>query len=344
MKIIKVLVLILVLSSCKTVKYADLSDGLYADMQTNKGDILLELYADNVPMTVGNFMSLTEGNNPKVNDSLKEKRFFDNTKFHRVIKDFMIQGGDPTGTGKGNSGFLFADEFPRDSLGKLLYSHSKEGTLSMANSGKNTNSSQFFITHKATPWLDNKHTVFGRVIKGQNVVDSIEKNDVINHIEIIRVGKKAKKFDAVTAFNDGLKNAVEREKKEKAKLALRKKEFQRKMGIQKAVKTNSGLKILTLKKGTGKKVTTATPVSSYFTIYTSDGTLIQSNVGKQLFNFTLDKKPLIAGVKEAVLKMKKGGKVRLFIPYYLGYGNRNMGPITAKSDLVFEIEIVKVGK
>ncbi len=334
----------LLFTSCKSIKYTNLPNGIYADIQTNKGDILLELYADKISMTVGNFISLTEGNNPKVIDSLQGKKFYNNTKFHRVIKNFMIQGGDPTGTGEGGAGYSFADEFLRDSVGKLLFRHSGKGILSMANSGKNTNSSQFFITHKATPWLDNKHTIFGKVIRGQEVVDSIEKNDIINRIEIIRVGKKAKKFDAPKKFESGLKTAAEKEKKSLAKFILRKKEFQNKMGIKKAIKTASGLKILTLKKGTGKTITMSSPVSSYFTIYTSDGTLIQSNVGKQLFNFRLDKKPLISGVNEAVLTMKQGGKARLFIPYYLGYGDKNMGPILAKSDLVFEIEIVKVGK
>ena len=129
----------------------------------------------------------------------------------------MIQGGDPTGTGRGNPGYSFADEFPRDSTGTLIYKHDKEGVLSMANSGPKTNGSQFFITHKPTPWLDGKHTVFGKVIQGQGVVDSIAKNDTIKHIEIVRIGSKARNFDAPKVFEAEILKSDEREKEDKAK-------------------------------------------------------------------------------------------------------------------------------
>ena len=211
--------------SCKTSKYTDLDKGLYADIQTNKGDILVKLYAEKTPLTVANFVSLAEGTNPKLLDSLKGKKFYDGIKFYRVVSNFMIQGGDPTGTGFGGPGYKFEDEFPKNDNNELIYKHNRAGILSMANSGPSTNGSQFFITHKETPWLDSKHTVFGKVIANSSeikklkanikdsikllksidslkmkVVNSIVKDDVINHIEIIRVGKKARKFDAAKVF------------------------------------------------------------------------------------------------------------------------------------------------
>ena len=345
MKIYKVLVAVIILfTACKSAKYADLDNGLYADVQTNKGDILLKLYADEAPMTVANFVSLAEGDNPKLADSLQGKRFYDNTKFHRVIKDFMVQGGDPEGTGKGSAGYRFADEFPNNEKGELIYKHDSPGTLSMANSGPKTNSSQFFITHKATPWLDGKHSIFGKVQIGQSVVDSIQKDDVINKIDIIRVGSDAKNFNAPKVFTAELANVVTKEKEYLEKLAKRKEAFLKEKGVEKAVKTKSGLKILELKKGSGKKFNRAIPASMHYTVSLADGKKIQSTEGKKPFTFTLDKQPMIAGVTEAILEMNEGDKKRLFIPYYLGYGEKTYGPFPEKSDIVFDLELVKVGK
>ena len=136
----------LIMASCKTSKRADLGDGLFADIKTSKGDIIVRLEQDKTPVTVANFVSLAEGTNPFVSDAYKGKKYYDGLTFHRVMKDFMIQGGDPTASGTGNPGYKFMDEF-NDSL-----VHDKKGVLSMANSGPSTNGSQFFITHKPTPW------------------------------------------------------------------------------------------------------------------------------------------------------------------------------------------------
>ena len=346
MKLFKVLLIIVIASSCKTAKYPNLDNGLYADIQTNRGDILIKLHDKEVPMTVANFVSLAEGNNHKMTDSLKGKPYFNGTKFHRVISDFMIQGGDITGTGRGSAGYRFADEFPLNENGELIYKHDKAGVLSMANSGKNTNSSQFFITHKATNWLDGKHTVFGQVKIGQNIVDTIRQNDLINHVEIIRVGKEAKKFEADKVFAFELTNVAKREEERQRKLQAVRDRFQKEKGIDKAIPTDSGLKILSIQKGKGKKVNPDLPTEVHYTLYLTNGKKIDSSIDKgRPFVFTINKQGLIAGWKEGLKTMREGDKSRFFIPHYLGYGERGMGRvIPPNSDLVFEIEVLKVGK
>lgn len=165
--------------------YAELSDGLYAKMRTNQGNIIIKLAFDKAPLTVINFVGLAEGT--KHSNIQTGKPFYDGLTFHRVINDFMIQGGDPRGNGTGGPGYKFVDEFSD-------LTHNRGGILSMANSGPNTNGSQFFITHSATPWLDDKHTVFGHVVKGMGVVNLIKKGDFIRKLKIIRIGEKAKNF------------------------------------------------------------------------------------------------------------------------------------------------------
>ena len=346
---------LVLLASCKPSKYQDLNDGLYADIQTSKGDILCQLYFQDTPLTVANFVSLAEGTNPNVTDSVRGKNFYDGLTFHRVMKNFMIQGGDPLANGRGGPGYKFEDEFPKDSLGALKYTHGQEGILSMANGGPGSNGSQFFITHKATPWLDGIHTVFGKVTNGQQVVDSISKGDLINQIRFIRVGRDADAFDAAEVFTVELKNSViakqkrvENAKKAEearyAKFLEDKKIFEEEQGVLKAKKTTSGLQILTLKRGRGRKFSETKATTISYTISLADGKQIQTTEGNEPFVFTLSKQPMIAGVKEAILKMREGGKVRLFIPYYLGYGERAYGPFPAKSDIVFDLEIVKIAK
>ena len=346
---------VVLLVSCNSSKYPDLENGLYADIETSKGDILCQLYFEDTPLTIASFVSLAEGTNPNVSDSLKGRNFYDGLTFHRVLKDFMIQGGDPSGTGRGGPGYRFEDEFPKDSVGNLIYRHDAAGVLSMANSGKGTgtNGSQFFITHKKTPWLDGVHTVFGQVTYGQDVVDSINQGDLIEAIRFIRVGKKAKAFNAPEVFTVELeKSKIAKEKRleeaQKAeemryqKFLADKEVYQASQGVSKAKKTSSGLQILTLKKGRGKKFSESKPTTIHYTISLADGKQIQTTQGRDPFTFTMNKQPMIPGVKEALMSMRKGGKVRLFIPYYLGYGENAYGPFPAKADLIFEFEILDI--
>ncbi|MFP2996423.1 peptidylprolyl isomerase [Spongiivirga sp. MCCC 1A20706] len=359
-----ILLVALLVVGCKSAKYQDLDDGLYADMQTTKGDILLKLEYQKVPKTVANFVSLAEGNNPAVADKFKGKPFYDSLTFHRVMKDFMIQGGDPNGNGSGNPGYRFGDEFHPD------LKHGGKGVLSMANGGPDSNGSQFFITHKATPWLDNVHTVFGEVVKGIAVVDSIAATEVsntkpttpmvINKVEIIKVGSDAKNFDAAEVFTQ----ALEDEKKEKeavaAKITKAKSDFLATLAKQeKTAKTfPSGLKVVSLVNGGGEKPKVGGPrvMVNYVGWLAKDATLFDTNVteaaeefgvAKQIRHpmtpFPMEYSPeaqLAAGFREALLSMKVGDKVRAIIPPHLGYGDNNYGPIPGGSTLVFDLEIL----
>ena len=357
--------LFILLSGCKAGKYADLGEGIFADIQTTKGDIVVQLYHEATPVTVANFVSLAEGNSPFVDEKFKDKKYYDGLIFHRVIKDFMLQGGCPDGTGMGNPGYKFKDEFV-DTL-----RHSGKGLLSMANSGPKTNGSQFFITHKPTPWLDGKHTVFGEVVKGLEIVDSIanvktvpqdkpEVDVVMNKVEIVRNGKSAKKFDAVeimTTYFEEAEKEIAAFEKFKEELV-----FQFQEQIDSAETTESGLKILKLKEGTGERPKTGQNVLvNYSGWLMADGKLFDSNVLEVVEKFNMvnagrrdqggyspmkmlysPESPLFPGFREGLLTMKVGDKVRLFLPSYLGTGERDYGPIPGGSTLVFDVEITEI--
>jgi cyclophilin family peptidyl-prolyl cis-trans isomerase len=374
----------LTIFSCTKEKYKNLDDGLYAEIQTNKGDILLELYFEDVPKTVANFVSLAEGTNNKLPDSIAGKRYYDGIRFHRVVDNFIIQGGDPTETGRGTPGFRFGDEFTKDENGNLLYKHDDKGILSMANGGPDTNGSQFFITHREIPHLNGKHSVFGKTIinstelkslkkKYQDslqlnkaidslrmvVVNNIKALDTIINLEIIRIGSKANNFNAAEVFDkevikyagtkkDRLKLEQDAENARYSKYLEEKDIFLKKMNEPRAEKLKSGVRVLKLiKKPKGKKVVKDKPIKSHFILYTADGKKIQSTKDSgQPFVFQLDdeKRPMITGFQQGAAKMREGEKARLFIPYYLGFGEKKYGPFPAKSDLVFELEIIEIGK
>lgn len=310
----------------------DQPDGLYADIQTEKGDIVIRLEYKKVPLTVANFVGLAEG---KIENEAKPlgQPYYDSLTFHRVIADFMIQGGDPQGNGMGGPGYSFEDEFHPE------LKHDGPGVLSMANAGPNTNGSQFFITHVATPHLDNKHSVFGKVVKGQNVVDSIAQGDVIKHIEILRKGEDAKNFDAAQVFNNQLEEQKKREAEAEAAAAEALKQYE-----ANAQKTESGLMYIMENEGTGPKAKAGDTVSVHYAGYLLDGTKFDASYDRgQPITFPLGQGFVIPGWEEGIQLLGKGGKAKLIIPYALAYGEQGRPPvIPAKATLVFDVELVDI--
>lgn len=309
-----------------------LKDGLYAVITTSKGEITLELEYKKVPMTVMNFVGLAEG---VLNIQDEGEPFYDGLNFHRVIPDFMIQGGCPKGDGTGGPGYRFPDEFDPS------LKHTGPGILSMANAGPGTNGSQFFITHVATPWLDGKHSVFGHVVEGQNVVNKIKTGDRIESVKIVRVGEDAEKFVCTKqAFSDLVEKveneAVKKEAEEQKKIDQE--IFNR---YPNAVTTPSGLKYVVLKEGTGS----ASPkwghaVTVHYQGTFLDGRIFDSSILRnEPATFKIGQ--VIEGWNEALLTMKKGEKRTLIIPYQLGYGIHGYpGVIPPKATLIFDVELL----
>lgn len=321
-------------------KYPEMKEnGIYAEFETSKGVILLQLEMEKTPMTVANFVGLAEG---KIKNDEKElgTPYYDGLKFHRVIADFMVQGGCPQGTGTGDPGYKFPDEIDPS------LKHDKPGILSMANAGPGTNGSQFFITHKETPWLDGKHTVFGHVIKGQDVVDAIAQNDVVNKLTIHRIGDAAKAFDAAKVFETQLEEIKKAEANQVAEIKANfKKEVLK--AYPKAKETASGLMYIISKEGDGAQPSKGEKIGVHY-----EGFFMNGDQAGQKFDSSLDRgEPIefnvgqgmvIPGWDEGLMLMKKGSKATLLVPYYLGYGERGYpGAIPPMSNLRFEVELMK---
>ncbi len=309
-----------------------MQDGLYAKFNTSKGEILVALEFEKTPGTVGNFVALAEGN---LENSAKKQGnpYYDGLKFHRVIPDFMIQGGCPQGTGTGNPGYQFDDEFHPD------LKHDGPGILSMANAGPGTNGSQFFITHLETPWLDNAHTVFGKVKEGQDIVNAIAQGDSLDSVEIVRVGANAEAFNAVEAFRtfEGSREKRLAEAKAQAEAELDKIAA----GFN---KTDSGLRYQILQKGAGEKAEKGKTVSVHYKGQLVDGTVFDSSYKRNApIDFPLGMGQVIAGWDEGVSLLNVGDKARLVIPSDLAYGSRGAGGvIPPDATLVFDVELMDV--
>jgi len=309
-----------------------MQDGIYAKFNTSKGVILVKLTHDKTPGTVGNFVGLAEG---KLENDVKPqgKPYYDGLKFHRVIPDFMIQGGCPLGSGVGGPGYQFDDEFHPE------LRHNAPGVLSMANAGPGTNGSQFFITHVPTDWLDNKHTVFGHVVEGQDIVNEIVQGDIIESIEIVRVGEEAQKWNAVEAFRtfEGSREKRLAEQKRLAEEALEKLAA----GFQ---KTESGLRYQIIQKGNGKQAEKGKTVSVHYQGSLDNGMVFDSSYKrKQPIEFPLGKGHVIEGWDEGIALLQVGDKARFVIPSYLGYGSRGAGGvIPPDATLIFDVELMDV--
>ena len=366
MRVLKslIFVVVLVFYACsEEIKYPELEDGLYAEIVTVEGNIVLNLEFEKVPGTVGNFVSLAEGTNKMVTDSMKGKPYYNGLKFHRVIsrenadnQDFMIQGGCPLGNGRGYPGYRFNDEFPTDSLGDYIFKHDRAGVLSMANGGPNSNGSQFFIMLEPRGHLDGVHSVFGNVVMGQEIAHKMKKNTVMEEVNIIRQGKAAKKFDAYGAFKDfvaiGDKAKKEIEKAQKETLANfleLKKEAQ---------ELSPDFKIYFLEKGNGVKPELETKIRIGYAAFFTDGSLLDTNIkdiamkhgvynvtkdmrkGYEPFNSTYSmNERLVQGFKEGLQEMSFGDKAILYIPSHLAWGEQGNRGIPPNSDIIFRVEL-----
>jgi|TARA_B100000475_G_scaffold2727_1_gene2390 peptidyl-prolyl cis-trans isomerase A (cyclophilin A) len=304
--------------------------GLFAIISTSKGEIKIELEFEKTPGTVGNFVGLSLG---VINNSIKPlgEAYYNGLKFHRVINDFMIQAGCPLGTGTGDPGYKFDDEFHND------LKHDRPGIISMANAGPSTNGSQFFITHVETPWLDNKHTVFGNVIDGMDVVNSISQNDEIISIKINAVGDKAKAFDAAKAFEEFNKSKADRIKKEKEKEHKMLKDLSK--GF---LKTSSGLLYKFEKENNSQKPSNGNKVKVHYKGMLLDGTVFDSSFKRnQPIEFTLGIGQVIKGWDEGISLLGIGDKASFIIPSDLAYGASGAGGIIPpNATLVFEVELI----
>ena len=359
---------LLTLTACNE-EYPDLENGMYAEFKTNQGNFLAELYFEATPMTVASFVSLAEGNSTMVEDQYKDKPFYDGLVFHRVIGDFMIQGGDPLGTGSGGPGYKFPNEIV-DTL-----THGSKGMLSMANSGPDSNGSQFFITLKETPWLNGLHTVFGEVVQGQDVVDAIGKVEtaqgdrpledvVLQEVKIIRKGGDAKDFKADKIFSSELqKFKEEAEARDREMVELREAAKQRYDSLKSDAQTmESGLEMVFLEEGDGPQPTSSDTVMVNYRGYLASGELFDTNIEavaeeagmlnpkrKEMNGYApmpvlySPEAPMIPGFKEGVQQMQVGDKAVLYIPAELGYGERGYPPVIApNADLIFEVELVEI--
>ncbi len=369
-KIVSLLALLLAILfvGCKGDGHNNLPDGLYAEIETSKGTVLVQLEYTKAPITVANFIALAEGSHPFVNEDYKGKHLYDGLKFHRVIsktngdtEDFMIQGGDPLGNGSGDAGFKFKDE-----ITDLKFD--KGGLLAMANSGPGTNGSQFFITLKNTPWLDGKHTVFGHVIEqGMKIVSTVVQDDAINSVKIIRKGEAAKRFDAVKIFSDYFKSEYENQKKQEAIYAANFKKISTdKLAFfaqakASAIKTSTGLEYAIYQKGTGKIPANGSTIFIKYAGFLENGTLFDTSsqeTAQQFGKFDSQraaqngysplpfqvgsKGGMIPGFEEGLSKLKIGDKAVLFIPSSLGYGENGAGNvIPPNANILFEVEVLE---
>ncbi|PKA82093.1 cyclophilin family peptidyl-prolyl cis-trans isomerase [Ulvibacter sp. MAR_2010_11] len=309
-----------------------MQDGIYAKFITEKGDIVIKLTHDKTPGTVGNFVALAEGN---LENKAKAQGtpYYDGLTFHRVIPDFMVQGGDPNGTGSGGPGYNFDDEFHPE------LKHDVPGVLSMANAGKGTNGSQFFITHVPTPWLDNNHTVFGHVVEGQDVVDAIAQGDTMKKVEIIRQGKEAEKWNAVENFRQftGAKAAREEAAKKSQEELL--------TSISEGFETTeSGLRYQIIQKGSGVQAEKGKTVGVHYKGMLADGGEFDNSYKRgNPIEFPLGMGNVIEGWDEGIQLLKVGDKARFVIPSHLAYGAQGAGGvIPPNATLVFDVELMHV--
>jgi len=312
-----------------TLSFASLDDGIFAHLQTNKGEITVELAYKKAPLTVTNFIALAEGTKQSIKDI--GTPYYDGLTFHRVIDEFMIQGGDPKGNGTGGPGYMFADEFS-----DLI--HDRPGVLSMANSGPNTNGSQFFITHVPTPWLDGKHSVFGSVVEGMDVVNAIEQGDVLESVRIERIGEEANKFVAnEDSFNSLIKKANEAII---AQQNLRQKDFESYVAsnFPGAVKDDLGYFTTISKEGNGDFASIGQVVTVDIALSANTGEVMRPP-GSPI-PFPLGTGEIISIIETNVQKMTIGEERTAIATYESVFGNAPSGNIPQDAFLIFDLILI----
>ncbi len=320
-------------ASCQPRK--ELAEGLYARIRTIRGEILVRLEAEKTPLTVANFVGLAEG----TLDAAAGKPFYDGLSFHRVIPDFMIQGGDPAGNGTGGPGYRFPDEIDPS------LRHDGPGVLSMANAGPGTNGSQFFITHKATPWLDGKHTVFGHVVEGQSVVDAVRQGDRVESVRIERVGADWADYKADQVVWNALfelKAAKAGQEKNAARAAQAAAIESRWPGLSEGPQ---GLRWKVLKEGTGAPVAKGSEVRvAYKGMLANGKTFDSSSLNGRPLDLRAGVGQVIPGWDLALLAMREGERRLVVLPPEMAYGSAGAGGgiIPPDAFLVFEMEILDV--
>jgi len=336
--LIFIFILLVFFSFCSKNATRNLKNGLYAEINTDKGEIIIQLEYKKAPMTVANFVGLAEGT---IKNTFRKEGepFFDGLKFHRVVKGFVIQGGDPNGNGNGGPGYEFPNEISPD------LKHDSEGIVAMANAGPDTNGSQFYITLSSTPHLDGKYSIFGKVVEGMDVVKSIKKGDVIKSIKILRIGKDVENYKV---SDDMFKKLVEKSKKAKIESFMAK--YKRDMEKVKekwpnAIKTDSGLMYVVLKKGNGKKPKKGQDVVVHYTGMFVDGRIFDSSINRNKpFEFKVGVGKVIKGWDEALLDMRKGEERIIILPPEIAYGEKGAGNgvIPPMSILVFNVKLLDI--
>ena len=317
-------------------EYPDLEDGLYAELETTRGTIMIELAYEKAPLTVTNFVGLAEGT---IDSSAPEgEPFYDGLSFHRVVEDFVVQTGDPNGDGSGGPGYRFPNEIDQS------LTHGSAGVVSMANSGPDTNGSQFFITKNAAPWLDGQYSVFGEVVEGQDVVDSIEEGDTLETVKIIRKGEAATDFETdQAAFDDRLAELEEKRREDQRRTVAQQLSYVDRNWPD-AEDAGEGMRYIIEEEGSGPSPEAGDTVAVHYTGYLLNGMPFESTrEQEEPVEFTLGEESIIEGWERTLLDMRVGEERRAIIPPNLAYGSRGARDIIPpNSFIVLDVELVDI--
>lgn len=317
-------------------EYPDLENGLYAELETTRGTIMIELAYEKAPLTVTNFVGLAEGT---IDSSAPDgEPFYDGLSFHRVVEDFVVQTGDPNGDGSGGPGYRFPNEIDQS------LTHGSAGVVSMANSGPDTNGSQFFITKSAAPWLDGQYSVFGEVVEGQDVVDSIEEGDTLETVKIIRKGEAATEFETdQDAFDSRLAELEENRREDQRRTVGQQLSYVEKNWPD-AKDAGEGMRYLIEEEGSGPSPEAGDTIAVHYTGYLLNGMPFESTREREEpVEFTLGEESIIEGWERTLLDMRVGEKRRAIIPPNLAYGSQGARDIIPpNSFIVLDVELVEI--